>query len=46
MKEDWDVKFTKKEILSTLGLYAIIAGLIAIVYFTGRMLGIPEFCGM
>lgn len=46
MTEYWDVKFTKREILSSLGLYAMIVGLIAIVYFTGRMLGIPEFCGM
>ena len=45
MKEKfWNIKFTKREILSALGLYAIIFALIVVVFFTGRMLGIPEFC--
>lgn len=39
-------KFTKKDILSALGLYAIIVVLIVSVCFTAKMLGIPEFQGL
>lgn len=36
-------KFTKRDILSALGLFAIIFCLIAATVMTGKALGIPEF---
>ena len=36
-------KFTKRDILFALGLFAIIFGLIAAVVLFGKALGIPEF---
>ena len=39
-------KFTKKDILSALGLYTILVVLIVSVCFTAKMLGIPEFQGL
>ena len=36
-------KWTKRDVLSALGFFAIIGALIVVVFFTGRSLGIPEF---
>ena len=36
-------KFTKRDILSALGLYAIIGGLIVSTILIGKALGVPEF---
>jgi hypothetical protein len=36
-------KFTKRDILSALGLFAIIFSLIAALVLTGKALGITEF---
>jgi hypothetical protein len=36
-------KFTKRDILSAVGLFAIIFGLIAATVLFGKVLGIPEF---
>lgn len=36
-------KFTKKDILSAVGLFSIIFGLISAVVMIGKRLGIPEF---
>ena len=39
MNDEW----TKRDILSALGLYAIILGLIVTMCTVGKMLGIEEF---
>ena len=36
-------KWTKRDILSALGLYVIIAGMIVAMCVIGKMLGIEEF---